>query len=176
MSNFLSISDHGTLGTPENGTLSLDIHEITEHFHNKERWVGSACVTASLIPYTLTTGSNAFGTGILIMNSGQTPLIAGTKTFDFHRVMVSNNSITTPYVLRFIYSNIDNQATAENAGSFTNIMFQNDITKTNVAGGGPVDIMMPRLTTGVYNVWAKGKSQDATATMGFFVGLHEYDK
>ena len=54
------------------------------HFHNVEKWIGNGAVEDSLTGYTLTSGNNAFGTEVLLLDTGDTPIVAGKLYFDAH--------------------------------------------------------------------------------------------
>jgi len=63
---------------------------------------------------------------------------------------------------------------AEAAGSYTDIMLINDVSKANTAGGVPSPLRTPRLPVGT-KFWAKVKNATNLSEIDLYIGIHEYD-
>ena len=155
-----------------------EVLDVEHHLHNRERWCGISAdqggedwaLEAGLTVFRATSGLGVFGAGATdaakIISTDDTPFIAGMTRFDVHRVKVHAASNANPYVLRFVWDATD-MATGEAAGRYSDVMI------SDARKGGPVDIIMPRLTL-TDKVWCRAKNGTDDATIDFFIGLHEY--
>lgn len=143
-----------------------------EHFHNNEKWFGAGATLNGLTGYTVTSGNADFGSEVLLIDTGDTPIVAGKLKFDMHYLLPLSLSSATVYYLKFIYGT-GTVAAAESAGDFTVI----PVISTGIGAlvdGLPTDIRIPRLDVGT-KVWAKTKNATNLATIEIAVGIHEYD-
>ncbi|KKM05730.1 hypothetical protein LCGC14_1751110 [marine sediment metagenome] len=154
---------------------------LENHIHNRERWFGKSGdqsgnnwgTESSLTPFRAISGNIAFGSDAddeaLVLGTDDTPCIAGTTRFDPHTIMVEAASVATEYVIRVIYGT-GTMADAETAGQYSDTMV------TDAKKGEPLDIHMPRLTSGSHKVWVRIKNGTDNATMDFHYGIHEYER
>lgn len=151
--------------------ILAEVENVEHHIHNREIWLGSGATEDSLTAYQITSGNNTFGTEVLLLDTGDTPIRTGRTKFDFHRIVVTDVSASTPYILRIICGT-GTVAAAETAKQYTHAL----VVPTGVGAlvsGSPVEIMMPRLNAGT-KVWAKTKNAVNSETISILIGLHEY--
>lgn len=153
---------------------------IDTHLHNRERWLGARAgwdgsnTTASgtidsLTPFILDAGNNTWGAAKCIVGSSDTPVTSTSTYFDLHRLMVSATESNNIYKIRFACG--ESYAAGIAAGTYTEVVF---VPASNQVDSGPVEILMPRVSTGDI-IWASTWCAGAnTATINFLVGLHEY--
>ncbi len=156
--------------------------EHDQHFHNYERWLGISsdqsgnnwATESRLTPFVATSNAGDFGTAIKVLGPDDTPIQAGMVEFDFHRLLISDLEVTSPYIIRVI-EDVDGDGvanTAEGKGYYTDAMV---VTSDNVAaraGGLPLDIVDKRALDGT-RVWIKVKAA-GSVTIDFYIGFHEY--
>jgi hypothetical protein len=170
----------GLLGV--NNSLAYKVHEIEKHFHNQEMWIGKNGAQADniwaalnvLTPYGAISGASTWGA-----DANDEALVWGTANtsgalvkMDFHRFLITDLSVDTPYIFRIIYGS-GTMADAITAVQYSTVMVQNNPTG-NKAGGSPIDIMMPRITIGTDKVWVQVMCATNNATASFFCGGHGY--
>jgi len=169
----------GLLGT--NNSLAYKVHEIEKHFHNRERWMGQhASVsgevncgqTGTLTSFQTDAGNDTWGAAVCIIGTGDTPVIAGNAKFDLHRLDISDvenaaNKIT--HYIQIIYGT-GTSADAITAGQYSEII----CTPEKDGKTTPYDIIMPRVDDAT-KIWVRHWVDGVnTATMDFYVGIHEY--
>lgn len=176
----------GLAGTPN--SLAYKVEEIEKHFHNKERWLCKAnpqtatdwavecCAAGAVLPYVAISGSNNFGGDAndeaLIFGTDDLLNIDGETKLDLHRIMVTDASSTTVYILRIVYGT-GTMANAITAKQFTTVPVISD----PAAGGGYgniIDVKMPRLNIGTDKIWIQIKNATDNATLSFICGFHGY--
>ena len=108
----------------------------------------------------------------LIFGTADLPFISGHVKMDVHRIFIYDLSVDTPFMFRLIYGS-GTMAEAITAKQFSTVPVINTVTG-NRAGGGPIDIMMPRITCSTDQVWIQCKCATNNATADFLVGGHEY--
>jgi hypothetical protein len=153
--------------------LLLEIEAAEHHLHNREVWFGNGATEDSLTPYQITSGNAILGSEVLLLDTGDTPVIAGNTKFDFHRIHITGLSSATVYHLRLIWGT-GTVGDAETAKQYTTITIQK-IIATGVAQGTPIALLMPQLAVGT-KVWAKCKNATNLATLDILVGIHEYTR
>lgn len=150
-----------------------EVKEVEHHIHNRERWIGAGASAATLTPYTITSGNNTWGTEVLLLDTADTPVIDSMLYFDLHRIKVVAFSDQDVYKLQLVYGT-DTFAAALSAGQYTELMVIAGASVGGASGGGPSDIRMPRLPTGLYKVWCRCWNAHNGDTLDLFIGLHEY--
>lgn len=165
-------------------SLAYRVHEIEKHFHNRERWFGKLGVQTAtdwaennLSPYRAISGNNDYGADAndeaKVIGTADTPVIAGMVKYDVHRLLVVASSSATIWKLRVVYGS-GTMANAIAAGQYSTVMGRYD-EAVGASPGDPLEIMIPRLASGVDQVWIQGWNGTDNATIDFFVGLHEYE-
>ena len=157
--------------------------EIENHLHNNEIWRGirtpqtaTAWADDVLTPFHAISGANAYGSDVndeaLVLGTVDTPVVLGMTKFDFHRVLFLELSEDSVFKVRIIWD-AGTMANAIIAGQYTEMMVQNN-PAGNKANGIPSDILMPRIDSGVDQVWAQAWNVTNNSTVDFVVGFHEY--
>lgn len=176
-----NVSVDGLLGV--NNSLAYKVHEIEKHFHGRECWrgkLGSQTATAwaedTLTPFQCISGSDDYGADAndeaQVLGTDDTPFIGSMVKFDVHRIFVDGVSSATLYKMRFVWGT-GTMADAVMAFQFSCFHLKFD-TVGNVKASFPVDVMMPRLNSGVDKVWAQCWNASDNSTIDFLVGIHEY--
>jgi hypothetical protein len=161
-------------------SLAVEADFIEEHLHNKERWFGISAdqsgddwaLQETLNPYQATSGNNTWGTATpaKIFGPDDTPIFDGGVRGDFHRILVVANSSATVYKLRIVWGAGTN-VEAVTAGQYTEFMFIKEVADKNRK---ILDVMCPKIASGS-NMWIECWNATNSATIDFFVGVHEYD-
>ena len=162
-------------------SLAYRVHEVERHFHSYERWMELASVPAGEThradaagagagAFQLDAGNATWGAWLQILGSTDTPVTTGNVKYDLHRVLVSATERNAVYVVQLAFG--ASGAVALAAGAYTEAVF---IPTGNQGDSGPVGVQMPRVATTTKG-WARCicPGQD-TATLNFFIGLHEYE-
>jgi hypothetical protein len=184
LGNFL----HHTTIAPyvsKNGVGVIDIADIIEeHVHSNETWFGAQPTQVgpgsqnSLTGFRVTSAAiaNTFGAAIVVLDGSETPVRAGMKYFDPHRIQVLNvqNNAKT-YRLRVASNRLGHTswAAAVAAGVCSDVCFKIDTANRDAS---PFYIQTKRQPAGA-KVWAAVATADAVAQwVDIIFGIHEYDK
>jgi len=166
----------GLAGVPD--SLAYKIHEIENHLHNWERWVGLAAVPSgethrfdidSMIPFQMDAGNDTWGPWLQIVGSTDFPIISGMTYRDAHRILITDVE-RDKVITRIQIAGGEDADAAVAADNYTEFM----ITPQKDAKQTPVDIMTgraPSATKGWIRCWVAGQN---TGTVDFFMGVHEY--
>jgi len=149
-----------------------EIEVIDRHFHNREIWFGNGAVEDSLVPYTLVSGNNDFGSEVLILNSTDTPVDAGMIKFDPHKIEVVEVDTDSEYYLRIIWGS-GTVGEAETAKQYSTFPVTPSGVGSNISGD-PIDTKVKRINCGIDKVWMKCKNVSNLAEIYVQLGLHEY--
>lgn len=162
--------------------ITSEVTYAEDHVHNKERWFGISAdqsgndwaLQETLNPYRATSGDNAWGTSgtdpAKIFGTEDTPIFVGGVRGDFHRILITANSSSTPYKLRIVWGTGTN-VEAVAAGQYSEFMFTKDVADKNRK---ILDIMTVKITSGS-KMWIECWNATNDATIDFFVGVHEYN-
>jgi hypothetical protein len=172
----------GLLGTHD--SLAYRVEEIERHFHNRERWFGKSADqsgtnwgTDTLTPFRAISGSGVYGEDAndeaKVVGSTDTPIFLNSKYMDMHRILVVGVSVDTHYKLRIIYGT-GTMSEAISALQYTEVMVKFDATNPQQSAGIPIDIRVPRVSSGT-KYWVQAKNATDNATIDFFAGGHEYE-
>jgi len=163
-----------------------EAYEVAHHFHTLERWYGISAdqsgndwAADTLNPFQAISGNGDYGSDAndeaKVLGTDDTPFITGEITYDLHRILIVDVSEDTEYKLRVVYDDTD-MATGIAAGRYTEVMVNFDSTNPQQSAGVPVDLLMPKLTAGLYKVWIQCKNATDNATIDFYVGGHGYTR
>ena len=178
------IDDAATDGlTGTSNSLAYRVEEIEKHPHGRERWFGKLAVQTAtnwadntLSPYRAISGNNVYGADAndeaLVLGTDDTPAIAGNVRYDLHRIMMVAASSSTVYKLRFVYG-AGTMADAIAAGQYSEVVIMSDPAAAQVPHE-IADVMMPRGTCGVTQIWVQAWNATDNAMIDFLIGLHEY--
>jgi len=153
----------------------LAAEEAEDHVHTVERWYGSLAgvnrvAGENLTAFRVTSGNNVYGVDTQILDSADTPILAGRVAFDLHRVLFIAASSNTVYRVQIVWGL--SAAAGRAAGTYTEWMYMND---AGAARRVPIDIRMKRVAAGT-KAWARCWNATNLATIDFFFGLHEYEQ
>jgi len=179
-------ADAATTAALESATAALEAavaadeaYEAAHHFHSYERWCGLSSSpsgevnrwdAATTLAFTIDAGNKTWGPWVQIAGSSDTPIDGGNVKYDLHRLFITafeSASATHRIQIGFGASG----AAALSAGTYSEVLVKaisNQIQET------PLDIQAPQQAAGTKawaRVWAFGTN---TATVKFFVGVHEY--
>ena len=167
------------------GRIEQLAYETEKHFHNYEKWFGLAGtpaaethradrITLKPDPFVVDAGNDTWGSWYQVLGSSDTPVVATNTKFDFHRILVVDwETNAQDYFIQI--------ATGESAGLAAKLTAETFTELGLTTGGGlsevgPIDIMDRRFTVGEkvwVRTWADGQ---ATSTLSFYIGLHEYQR
>lgn len=174
-----SAATDGLAGT--SNSLAYRVHEVERHLHSYERWFETAAVPNGEVhvadaigggsgAFQVDAGNDDWGSWLQVLGSSDTPAIAGSAKFDPHRIEISSAERNAVYFLQIAFG--ASGAAALASGDYTESVFK---PASNQVDSGPVMMQSRRITTGV-KAWARCMcpGQD-TATLDFFLGIHEYE-
>lgn len=169
----------GLRGTP--GSLAYLTHTIVTHNHSNERWFGKATTPNAEIhvadrlgsnngSFQVDAGNNTWGAWVQVLGSGDTPIKVGSVYFDLHSIQIEAAERTATYYIQVSYG--ETGAGALLLEQYNEFPF----TPQSVQGKpAPIRIQTPRIAAGM-KMWVRvlcpGQN---TATLNFYIGLHEYD-
>lgn len=173
-----SLEDKASLGLSGiRNSLGYRIEEIEKHFHSVGKFLGLAPnvsgithnasgMDSATTAFQLDAGNNAFCAWTLLIGTGDTPVVAGNTSFDPHLLYISSAERNKTYWIQL-------SSDTTSAADITEAMFS---PQAAAAAGRrmPVAVRSPRLLAGTaYYGRIKCPTQD-TATLDFYIGLHEY--
>ena len=174
-----SAATRGLLGVED--SLAYRIHELERHLHSYERWFELAAVPNGTIhrgdaigtgagAFQIDAGNDVYGAWVQVLGSSDTPAIAGSTHYNVHRINVEATERAFTYVIQIGFGVTG--AAALTAGTYTEVPFT---PATNLIDSGPIIVQTRRQTAGTL-AWARcicpGQN---TATMDFYIGIHEYE-
>ena len=166
--------------TGVSNSLAYKVHEIERHFHSGARWFEAAAVpdltshAADRIgdgagAFQIDAGNDTWGTWVQILGSEDTPTVTGKTHFDPHLLVVEDNEVAGTYFLQFARG--ASGAAGLAAGTYTEIV----LALVNKAGGVIIPVQTGRAPAGSL-LWARCMCPGSnTATLDFYIGLHEYE-
>jgi hypothetical protein len=157
-----------------------EIQEVERHLHSEGVFFGTAAAATathfgdadSMTVYQATAGNDTWGTWLQLLGSDDTPFRTGMTKFDAHLLSVIATTISAGEIVRIQIAEGLTGAAALTAGTYTETIYRGN---TNVAGEGPIMLQSKRALAGTNvfaRIWVSGTNAD---TMGFFLGLHEYE-
>jgi hypothetical protein len=153
---------------------------LEEHFHTWTRFLGAragwdgthedfSAANDRLDPFTIDAGNNTWGTPLCIIGSEDTPVIAGMAYYDHRWITVTNTQRTQAYRVRFAYGS--SYAAAIAAGTFAEWEW---IALTGSQDTGPLQVATNRVAAGTKMFAACWCLGQASGTLTFTLGIHEY--
>ena len=170
---------NGLLGV--NNSLAYRVHEAERHLHSYENWYEAAASVSGTNhvadrigdgggAFQVDAGNDEWGNWVQILGLDDTPAIPGSVKFDLHRFEFSASEANAVYFFQIGFG-ISGTA-AINANDYTEAVFK---PASNQIDSGPVTVQSKRHSAGTF-VWARCKCPgENTATLDFYVGLHEYE-
>jgi len=169
----------GLLGT--SNSLAYRVHEIEKHLHSAGSWFGAAAVPAGethvadrigggIAAFQLDAGNETWGSWVQLLGSDDTPARTGQAYFDPHEIVITSTEKAGTYFIQFARG--DSGAAGLAAGMYTELVFESDAVGAKAAG-------ITRIQTGRApagsKLWARTLCVgENTATIDFYLGIHEY--
>lgn len=157
------------------------IKEIERHLHSNERWFGAAItpsgethvadrIGVGVVAFQIDAGNNTWGNWLQVLGSSDTPADAGKLYFDGHKIEIVAAERTETYFIQF-------SAGATAAAGLIALTYTEFIFRPQAVAGkpAPITIQTRRASSGT-KLWARCMcpSQN-TATLDFYIGIHEYE-
>lgn len=167
----------GLLGV--SNSLAYKVQEIEVHLHSGGRWFEKATSasgethTADIIgvgsgAFQLDAGNDDWGSWVQILGSSDTPATAGNAFFDPHEILINGTERIATYFIQFARG-ASGQA-GYDAGTYTELVMGSDTNKFKSI----TKVQTGRAPAGS-KVWARCMCPGQnTATLDFFIGIHEY--
>lgn len=178
----IKIDDAATDGlSGTNNSAAYRAAEVERHLHSFERWLETAAVPNAEVHVadSIGSGSGAFqidagnltwGAWVQILGSSDIPVIAGSTNYDIHKLVVDATERNETYFIQIAYG--ASGAAALAAGEYTELVLE---PTGNQAEAGPITVQSRRETAG-NKAWVRCMCPGQnTATLDFYVGLHEYE-
>ena len=168
----------GLLGV--SNSLAYKVHEIERHLHSGARWFETAAVASgeTHVADRIGTGGGAFqidagnddwGAWVQVLGSTDTPVKAGRTHFDPHQFIVEASERAATYFIQM--GRGATGAAALTADTYTEFVYSATVQKDT--GIIPVQTGRAPATS---KVWVRCMCPgQATATLDFYFGLHEYE-
>lgn len=157
-------------------------YESENHVHSDEKWFGVAGtpsathkgdrITLNPASFQLDAGNDDWGAWVQLLGTADTPVATGNTYYDIHRLILTAYEVNTAvYAIQFADGPSAGLAAKLAAEDMTDVLVT---TGTGIALSGPVDLQHDRIAAG-QELWARAlcKGQN-TATINFYIGLHEY--
>lgn len=177
----LKIDNSATEGlSGTSNSLAYRVHEIEKHLHNWESWFGLAASptadhkadrvgSATDEPFQIDAGNDAWGSWVQLLGADDTPARTAMAYYDVHRIQFIAAERDETYFLQLGVGATG--AAALSAGTYTEVVFK---PASNLIDAGPVYVLMSRAAAGSL-LWARCFCRDQnTATLDFYIGIHEY--
>ena len=178
----------GLLGVED--SLAYRVDELEKHFHNREFWLGEHEVRSleddcgqreTMAPFQTDAGNGTindytlgYGDPLCVIGRNDLPITDDGVKYDFHRFVVVDVESTADkkvHKAQIVYG----RRTFAAGLAALQVVDVPPFVPLRGAAFTVVDIMMPRLLCGADKVWVRHWVDGVnTATMDFFVGLHEY--
>lgn len=174
-----SAASDGLGGT--SNSMTYRIHEAERHLHSYERWFETAAAASGEVhvadaigsgsgAFQIDAGNDTWGSWLQVLGSSDTPAITGSVKYDPHKVQIDAAERTATYFIQFAFGT--SGAAALTAGTYTEFTF----TPQAVAGRPAAIAIGARRHDVGTKAWMRTKCPGQnTATLDFYVGLHEYE-
>lgn len=158
-----------------------EVIEIEKHLHSAGSWFGAAAVPSGetnvadriaggIEPFQLDAGNDDWGSWVQVLGSSDTPARVGQAYFDPHQMVFSATERAGTYFIQFARGASGDAGLS--AGTYTELVFESDSVGQKAAG--ITNIQTGRAPAGS-KLWARcccvGEN---TATIDFYIGIHEY--
>lgn len=166
-------------------TIKEEVIEVEEHLHNYEKWLGAAATPSgethvadrmggATSAFSLTSGNSDFNASwTQILGSSDTPIQSGKTKFDMHRILVTETDSTAPFIIQIVSGESSEIAAKIAAEDFDEVPF---VSATNLNDSGISEVIDKRIDSGE-KIWMRCACIGENAkTIGFYIGLHEYDE
>lgn len=160
--------------------ILAEVVEIENHLHSDESWFETAATPSGQTnvadrvsvgggSFQIDAGNDDWGAWVQILGSADTPARTGMTLYDLHRLEISAAEQNEVYFVQIGFG--ASGADALTNGDYTEAVFK---PSSNQIDSGPVVVQTERHAAGTL-AWARCMCPGQnTATLNFFVGLHEY--
>lgn len=160
--------------------ISAEVDEVERHLHNYERWFGLALVPnaeihvadrlgVGVLPFQIDAGNDTWGAWVQMLGSSDTPADVGKVKFDFHEIQMTGNERMSDYFIQFGFG-------ASGAAALAALTYTEKVLTFDGINYERYFEVMSRRQNAATKVWARclcpGQN---TATLDFYIGIHEYD-
>jgi len=163
-------------------SICYRVTEIERHLHSNERWFGLAGIPdaeihradrigVTVTPFQMDAGNLTWGTWLQVLGSSDTPADDTNPYFDLHKIYIIGIEHATS--IHFIQMGAGaSGADALMSGNYSETVYT---PQNNQSTEYPIDIQTRRYPAGT-KFWIRVLSVgNATGTVDFFIGLHEYE-
>jgi len=161
-------------------SLAYKVAEIERHLHSGARWFESAATPDGEVhvadrigsgggAFQIDAGDNDWGSWIQILGSEDTPVGSGNAYFDPHQFIVEGAERAATYFIQITRgaSGADGLA----AGTYSEFVYSATVQKDTSI----IDVQTGRAPSGS-KLWARCMCPGQnTATLDFYIGIHEYE-
>jgi hypothetical protein len=169
----MSLAD---LAVTERSTYLAMLAALEDYdFRGRARWLGAITPAGSkvagetMVAFQPISGNDAYGDPLQILDTADTPQIAGKTKFTIDALLINARSATTAYRLQIIYGT-GTAAAAITAGQYTDVMLRLDGT-TGLRV--PLLVRCPVLAV-TTKAWVRIWNATNGATVDLFFSVHEY--
>lgn len=157
------------------------VTEIERHLHSSGSWFGKATIPSGEThvadrigsnngAFQIDAGNDDWGAWTQVLGSSDTPARSNQLYFDPHELVISAAERTAIYFIQFARG--ESGAAAFASGMYTEVV----LDTTNKAGGTIVRLQTGRAPVGS-KLWARCMCPGQnTATIDFYIGIHEYQE
>ena len=161
-------------------SIGYRVAEIERHLHSGGRWFETAAVASGEThvadaigtgggAFQIDAGDDAWGTWVQVLGSDDTPSVAGKAYFDPHQMIVEAVERAFTYFMQLARG--ASGAAAISAGTYTEFVYASASTRDTAI----IEVQTGRAPAGS-KVWARCMCPGQnTATLDFYIGLHEYE-
>lgn len=173
-----SSASGGLTGTSD--SLAYRVHEIERHLHSGGRWFEKATTPSgeAHVADRIGDGAGSFqidadnddwGEWVQIFGSSDTPTVSGKTHFDPHEILIESTERIATYFIQFTRGDSGDAGLA--AGTYTELVIGSDTNRFK----GITRVQTGRAPAGS-KIWARCKCPgENTATLNFYIGIHEYE-
>ena len=176
---FDSYVTSGLAGT--SNSLAYRVHEIEKHLHSAGSWFEAAGTPSGEThvadrigtvggggAFQLDAGNLTWGSWVQILGSTDTPARTSQLYFDPHEILIESTERTATYYIQFTRG--DSGAAGLAAGTYTELVVGADTNRFK----GITRVQTGRSPVGA-KLWARTMCPGQnTATINFYIGIHEY--
>ena len=163
-------------------SLAYRVHEIERHFHSSASWFEAAGTPSATHfadrigtvggagAFQLDAGNNTWGSWVQLLGSDDTPARDSQVYFDPHEIVITATERAGTYFIQMARG--ESGAAALVAGTYTEVVYESDAV--GVKAKGITQIQTGRAPAGS-RLWARCMCPgEDTATIDFYLGIHEY--
>lgn len=161
--------------------ITEEVIEIERHLHSAGSWFGQAIVPvgethvadrldSAVLAFEIDAGDESWGSWIQILGSDDTPARTSQVYFDPHEIVITYTERAAIYFIQFTRG--ESGEVGYSAGNYTELVYES--TAVGAKASGITKVQTGRAPTGS-KLWARCLAlNENTATISFYLGIHEY--